>query len=170
MHGGTVRKGIASPHWKHGRYSTALPEKMAALYYRSMNDPHLMNMRSEIALLDARLYELAEKFQAVEGPLSEGEIRDAWAEITMTIEARRRVTDTANRIDSENHLTAEQALALIGGVATAVRNVITRRLEKSEADAVLAAVSKAIHETVGEPYSEPILVNGQLPQQIESDI
>jgi hypothetical protein len=63
MHGGTVRKGIDSPHWKHGRYSTALPEKLAALYHRSMNDPHLMNMRSEIGLLDARLYELAEKFQ-----------------------------------------------------------------------------------------------------------
>jgi hypothetical protein len=59
-------------------------ERLAAMYRRSMDDPHLMNMRSEIALLDARLYELAEKFQVV-GAFVEGEMRDARAEIITTI-------------------------------------------------------------------------------------
>src|SRR5262245_50580993 len=150
MHGGTVRQGIASPNWKHGRYSKSLPEKLAALYHRSMNDPELSNMRSEVALLDARLYELAEKFQALEGPLSESEMQDAWVQIITTIEARRRVIETMNRIDSGNHLTAEQALALIGTICDSLRNIVLRLADKPTANLILEAVSKNIREVLGE--------------------
>jgi hypothetical protein len=41
-----------------------------------LSNPAPSNMRSEIALLDARLYELAERFKAEEDSMSEGDVRD----------------------------------------------------------------------------------------------
>jgi hypothetical protein len=49
-------------------------------------------------------------------------------------------------MDSGKHLTAEQAVVIIGVVATSVRNIVTRMLEKSVADDILAAVNKAIRK------------------------
>lgn len=58
MHGGTIRRGIASPHFVHGRYSKVLPTRLAERYAECFDDPELLSLRSEIALVDARLLEL----------------------------------------------------------------------------------------------------------------
>lgn len=56
-HGGTQKVGIASPNYSSGRYSKHLPDRFYAAYEAGMEDPELLNLRSEIALLDLRIQE-----------------------------------------------------------------------------------------------------------------
>lgn len=58
VHGGLTPGGIASPHFKTGRYSKHLPERMAEKYQESINDPELLALDAEISLVDARLEDL----------------------------------------------------------------------------------------------------------------
>jgi Flp pilus assembly protein TadD len=58
VHGGATPRGIASPHYKTGRYSKVLPTRLAARYAEAEHDPQLLELRSEISLTDARLADL----------------------------------------------------------------------------------------------------------------
>jgi hypothetical protein len=55
MHGGASLAGLASPSFKHGRYSTYLPARLAARYTEAQSDTDLLALREEVALTDARL-------------------------------------------------------------------------------------------------------------------
>lgn len=52
-HGGATPRGVASPHFKHGRYAK-VPINLLAAYEASLADPELLSLNQEIALLDAR--------------------------------------------------------------------------------------------------------------------
>lgn len=58
VHGGLTPSGVASANWKHGRYSKAIPTRLMERYQASESDPELLNLRSDIALVDARISEL----------------------------------------------------------------------------------------------------------------
>lgn len=58
MHGGRTPRGADSPSFRHGRYSKHLPSRLAATYEASLSDPALLELREEIALVDARIGEL----------------------------------------------------------------------------------------------------------------
>ena len=68
------KEGPANPSYKHGRYSKALPERMRQAAEAAEADPVLLNQRSEIALLTARL---SEQLQQVDSRTS-GKL---WAEL-----------------------------------------------------------------------------------------
>lgn len=70
-HGGKTPGGIASPHFKTGRYSKFLPARLADRYHESLTDPDLLELRSEISVLDARMSELI-------GRIDTGESGAAW--------------------------------------------------------------------------------------------
>lgn len=57
-HGGLTPKGIASPNYKHGRYSKHLPNHLRDRYYESLNDPELTALRDDLALLDTHISEV----------------------------------------------------------------------------------------------------------------
>ncbi|MBL8179983.1 MAG: hypothetical protein JNL64_00045 [Blastocatellia bacterium] len=57
-HGGLTPKGIASPHYKHGRYSRHLPTHVRDRYYESLNDPELTALRDDLALIDIHISEV----------------------------------------------------------------------------------------------------------------
>lgn len=62
MHGGNARAGIAHPAIRagsHGRYSKVLPANLLAAYEAAVNDPDLLSVRSELALLQTRIADLA---------------------------------------------------------------------------------------------------------------
>jgi hypothetical protein len=61
VHGGKTPSGVASPHFKNGRHSKVLPTRLAAQYETAQRDPDLLNLKHEIALVDARLGELLER-------------------------------------------------------------------------------------------------------------
>lgn len=54
-HGGLTPRGVASPHYKHGRYSKYVPTRLMERYVESVNDPELLNLSAEIALVDSRV-------------------------------------------------------------------------------------------------------------------
>jgi len=58
LHGGKSPRGIASPNWKHGFFSKALPADLADLARRAAADPALQTMKEQIAIGDARIHEL----------------------------------------------------------------------------------------------------------------
>src|SRR5512137_2855467 len=61
MHGGKSAGGIASPLWKHGRQSKYLPARMRDAYNASLTDKELLELRGEIALVDARITDLLQR-------------------------------------------------------------------------------------------------------------
>lgn len=73
LHGGATPRGVASPQFKHGRYSKDLPTKLAARFQEAQSDPKLLELRDEVALLDSRIAELLEK-------LPTGESQSNWAD------------------------------------------------------------------------------------------
>ena len=58
VHGGLSRSGIASPTFKHGRYSKDIPARLSERYHQSIEDPELLALKADIALVDARLEDL----------------------------------------------------------------------------------------------------------------
>src|SRR5215218_5374034 len=72
-HGGLTPAGIASPHFQHGRYSRVIP-RVAARLAAAAADPNYLELRQEIALVDARLGELL-------GRLDDGEHGGLWTTV-----------------------------------------------------------------------------------------
>jgi hypothetical protein len=74
MHGGKTPGGIASPHYKTGRYSGQLPARMASRYAESQSDAQLLELRDEVSLIDARIMDLL-------GRVDTGESGKVWKEL-----------------------------------------------------------------------------------------
>lgn len=72
IHGGMTPAGIALPQTASGRYSRHLPTRMIDKYEAAKNDPELLVMRDEVALLDSRLADVL-------GRVDSGESGKAWA-------------------------------------------------------------------------------------------
>lgn len=60
-HGGNSLRGIAHPGFKGRGYGKSLPSHIAVHYDEALRDENLLNLKSEIALCDARLGELTEQ-------------------------------------------------------------------------------------------------------------
>lgn len=57
-HGAKSKAGAESPAFKHGRYSSALPDRLLERYRNAVEDPELLDLTQQIAVMDARLHEL----------------------------------------------------------------------------------------------------------------
>lgn len=77
MHGGKSLSGIAAPAFKHGRYSKHLPARMAERYQASLDDPDALNLRQDVALVDARLNDLLSQVDTGESGRRWGLLKDA---------------------------------------------------------------------------------------------
>lgn len=71
MHGGQARSGIASGTFKDGRYSKYIPSRLAARYQDAADDPTLLQLGHDVALVDARLADLL-------GRVDSGESGSLW--------------------------------------------------------------------------------------------
>lgn len=58
VHGGMTPSGLASPHYKTGKYSRVLPARLSARYEEARQNAALLELRDEIGLVDARLADL----------------------------------------------------------------------------------------------------------------
>jgi hypothetical protein len=85
-HGGKSLAGAASPTLKHGRYSKHLPTRMLANYEQAQRDPELLNLREDIALIDARLSDLLRRVDS-------GESGKVWNDLKAAWKAVQRATD-----------------------------------------------------------------------------
>lgn len=77
-HGGKTPTGKALPQTTHGRYSKHLPTRMLAEYEGAQRDSELLNLREDIALLDARLSDLLKRVDSGESGKVWRELRAAW--------------------------------------------------------------------------------------------
>jgi hypothetical protein len=87
IHGG--KSPIGPAHYKHrtGRYSKFLPSRMAAVYDDVRNDPKLLELRDDIATVDARIIDLLQRVET-------GEAGSLWREalgVMATFRAEQRI-------------------------------------------------------------------------------
>src|SRR3972149_6206199 len=71
IHGGKSPSGVASPHFKTGRYSKDMPLHLAARYQQAVHDPQLLSLRDDVAVCESRISELLQR-------VSTGDERTRW--------------------------------------------------------------------------------------------
>ena len=85
-HGGKSLSGIAHPNYQGKGKSKYLPERMRGTYEAALDDPELLVLRNDIAIIDARLYDLLQRVDTGES----GKLwRDAQAAYFNLLEAMR---------------------------------------------------------------------------------
>lgn len=80
MHGGKTPRGMALPQTTTGRYSKDLPTRLAARYAESQADPDLLNLNTEIAVIDARISDVLRRVDS-------GESGQTWRDLKATFTA-----------------------------------------------------------------------------------
>ncbi len=125
-HGGKSLQGIASPTWKHGKYSkfrALLPTGLAKHYEEARRAE--LGLADEIALVDARVMELFEQMREGAPPEAwarvgevAGQLRQAYNDFQAARRAARLadMTEAFKRIDSGLEMLA--ALAVNGVAST----------------------------------------------------
>lgn len=109
VHGGATPSGIASPHFKHGRYSKAMPAPLQESYHRSRTDPHNLEFNDDIALIDAMILATLPKLETRESGA-------AWKAIKKSIGDLRKAFANENygaclvTVDEMNEIVNEQLL------------------------------------------------------------
>jgi hypothetical protein len=108
LHGGKTPCGIASPHFKTGKHCKyLLGGDLLDRFLAAQSDPELLSLRSEAALLDARLQEIVAKFKTGETASHWSALQVAWAELT---NAQRRLK-AARTAGDESAAAKDQAAA-----------------------------------------------------------
>lgn len=93
MHGGATPSGIASPHFKHGqRARRGMPERFLLKYDEALNDPELLNLRTDLALFEVRIEELLNR-------VGTGESKKHWEDL-------QKENDNARKAFANNDLGA----------------------------------------------------------------
>ncbi len=94
MHGGKSLYGVSSPSLKSGRYSKHLPARLGTAYEDAANDPDLLSIRHDIALVDARLIDLISRVDS-------GESGSLWRSLLKAKEAYQDapMKERADRLD-----------------------------------------------------------------------
>lgn len=97
-HGGLTPSGIASPHFRHGRYSKDFPARLAARYEDAITDPDLLRLDAEIHLVDVLIRERLAALDTAESGAIWRDLGAAWKDF-----GRARGTgDTAKMMTSLN--------------------------------------------------------------------
>lgn len=86
LHGGKTPSGIASPQYKTGRYSKVMPTRLRPRYEEAQQDGALLELREDVALIDARLGDLLSRVDTGESGALWGRLLTAKAEL---MDARR---------------------------------------------------------------------------------
>lgn len=102
FHGGLTPRGIANANWVHGKTSRyPLPGRLSEKYELSVNDPEILNLTQEIALVDSRTGELL-------GKLGTGEAGSAWRQVVDSFDALETAINTS---DTDGVRSALEALS-----------------------------------------------------------
>ena len=142
-----------------------MPVRMLERYEQSLDDPELLNMRAEIALVDSRLEDLLGRADTGESKALWEKMRktadkllrafesddlasmhvsileldrlvgsgladhEIWYEIQTLIEQRRKVVEAEQKrlVAMQQMVTAEQAMSLVAGLLSAVKQHVSDR-------------------------------------------
>jgi hypothetical protein len=103
MHGGLTPKGVEHGAFRHGRHTTAIPDRMQKRYEQGLHDPDLLVLRDEIRLVDARISDLLARVDS-------GESGATWIDLQQSVDA---FMQTQGREDEPGKQEARQHLAHI---------------------------------------------------------
>lgn len=146
VHGGATPRGVASPHWKHGKYSTILPDRLAAKYEDALRDRRLMSLRDAIALVDVEIGDTLQSLSDGKGdPASEQQV---WLHARQALELRRKLVETEVKhlLMSGQMVTAEQVVALMAMLLASVDKHVNDPV-------VMSAVSRTMQHALREEQS-----------------
>jgi hypothetical protein len=122
-HGGRSLSGMASPTYKHGRYSKDLLAGMAARVDEARGNPELLSVSDDIALVEARIAEVLRQ-------LGTGESGAAWQALKRALSEFSAALARGDMAGMNTHFEAMQALVKEGsGTARAWEEL--RRLEET---------------------------------------
>jgi hypothetical protein len=136
LHGGKSLRGIASPSFKHGRYTKDLPTRLAQRAAEGLADPRLLSLSPDIAVAQAYLAEL---FQRVDT----GESGACWQELGEAMEAFEAALAGGDLAAMDAHFQTMRALRARGSAGVGVWEEIRRgwetlgKLVKTETDTML---------------------------------
>jgi hypothetical protein len=98
-HGGaSPAPGPAHPNYKHGRYSKAMPERLYEGFSNALNDPDLLNRRTDLALVSSRIEELLNKLRAGEGGAT---LHQRLKELAQVYRQTGRISEPARRMQAQ---------------------------------------------------------------------
>ena len=122
-HGGKTPRGVASPHFKDGRYSRSLPGHLLATYEEALRDPRLLSLRDEVALTDAMISELLSQ---IDDTTAEAKERQIFRQVRRLIDQRRRLVETEVQhiVLAREMVTAEEMHALMHAMAAIVTRYV----------------------------------------------
>ena len=131
MHGGKTPVGIASPHFKTGRYSKHLPTRLLERYNEAVSDEELLALREDIALLDARVSELL-------GRVDNGESGRAWKM------AQKALSDYLSSYQSSKETDISKSIGALSELQAAVGIGLTDTIACSEIQIALEQRRKLV--------------------------
>lgn len=136
MHGGSSPSGLAHPNTKHGRYSKHIPTQLSEAYHAAVNDPDLLALHQEIALVDAKVMHLLDLLAIAPSP------RD-WRELMNWIEQRRKLVESERkRLESgAQMISADQAMMLIVALNEVVNEYVSDPAERAAVGAALSRLA-----------------------------
>jgi hypothetical protein len=122
FHGGMSLVGPASPSFKHGRRSILLKDikGIGEHYQRALDDPDLLSLHDEIALVDGRLSQLLEKVKTG-GPRAS--LDGIWPHLESLIENRRKLVDTESKRLKDLHamVSVDRVMLIVSYLADSVK-------------------------------------------------
>lgn len=92
MHGGKSLAGIASPQFTKGKFSKYLPERLLERYHEALDDPELLELRENVALLRARVQDLLSRVDT-------GESGALWRKAQELLQEFRGSDDSEEQMD-----------------------------------------------------------------------
>lgn len=104
IHGSKTPRGIASPHFKTGRYSKVMPTQLMEHYEAAQKDPDLLGIQQDIVLQDSLI------FGALDA-MSRGEAGELWKDLDTAWKNYKKAERDKNKPNAQN---PEDFLAEIG--------------------------------------------------------
>lgn len=121
VHGGKSLRGADQPMFSHGRYSKYLPTRLLGQYQAARNDPDLLAMRDEVALIDARLVDVLARIQTGESPA-------AWLLLGSVVTLLQEAVRSAEDADDVG-----EALERVGDLSGQIDALVRRALSEESA-------------------------------------
>ncbi len=131
LHGGATPRGRASPHFKTGKYSSFLPDRLIGRYEEGQAAADLRSLRSEIALLQVRIIELL------------GQLKDAspenkpiWDMIGKAIMLKAKVLRQESKlcVDKRQMIPVDEVMVLVVAMFDVIHRHVTDQKVKVAID------------------------------------
>lgn len=121
FHGGMSPSGPANGQWKDGRRSKFMPKALADRFLEGLHDKQLMQLRQDVALIEAMLTGLTASLKGNKLPSEQMERR-----IANLVDHRRRLIEAeTRRLDAlQQSVTLAQFLATMRVVAEVIREYV----------------------------------------------